>query len=143
VPPRFLGNPAVRMPYSQTPPGPARFSRLRTVQARSPTHLTGRTPGFISFEAQSHGLRTPCLRFASGVAPSSRKTRFRRSPTLSGGVGYPPGSTKGFCRALYTSSSFPRLGLAHEMSRVDPIPHASLIEALKPEARSPKPEAQE
>jgi hypothetical protein len=30
----------------------------------------------LSFGAQSHGLRTPCVRFAAWVTPSPRNTRF-------------------------------------------------------------------
>jgi len=45
----------------------------------------------MDFEAQSHGLRTPCLRFAAGVTPEPRKTRFRLLASFAGRVWLPSG----------------------------------------------------
>jgi len=63
-----------------------------------------------TFEAQSHGLGTRCLRFARWVAPRRRKTRFRLLAKL-----YRTGLVtrrvpmKGFKVASYISSPFPKL----------------------------------
>jgi len=37
-----------------------------------------------SFEAQSHGLQTPCVRFAAWVTPGPRNTRFRLPARFAG-----------------------------------------------------------
>ena len=39
--------------------------------------LTASAPLNITFEAQSHSLQAPCVRFAARVAPGPRNTRFR------------------------------------------------------------------
>ena len=50
VPPRFLGNPSVRMPRSRTPPGPPRFFfRLGSVSVLSCASVMVRTPRLSSF----------------------------------------------------------------------------------------------
>src|SRR5262249_8763617 len=49
-----------------------------------------------SFEAQSHGLCTCCLRFALGIAPPGRKTRFPLLSALRDGIGYPQDSSERF-----------------------------------------------
>ena len=62
------------------------------------------------FEAQSRGLHTRCLRFAAGVAPEPRKTRYRLVASLRRtGLVTRLVPLKGFS---YASSS-PRLVLAH------------------------------
>src|SRR5215471_2433813 len=53
-----------------------------------------------SFEAQSHGLCTRCLRFALGIAPPGRKTRFPLLSALRGGIGYPQDSNERFPRCF-------------------------------------------
>ena len=66
-PPKFLGNPLMRMPCSSTAVdlGTRPFFGPSSSAFRS---LDG--VGFHNslFEAQSHGLRTPCLRFAASVS---------------------------------------------------------------------------
>src|SRR5215471_19324498 len=49
-----------------------------------------------SFEAQSHGLCTRCLRFALGIAPPGRQTRFPLLSALRDGIGYPQDSNERF-----------------------------------------------
>src|SRR5215472_17388725 len=49
-----------------------------------------------SFEAQSLGLCTRCLRFTLGIAPSGRKTRFPLLSALRDGIGYPQDSNERF-----------------------------------------------
>ncbi len=75
-PPRFLGNPCACMPCSSTPAGP----RCQAIAAprccrRSENHDGPREQ--FHFEAQSHGPHAPCVRFAAGVTPVPRNTRFR------------------------------------------------------------------
>jgi IS30 family transposase len=70
-------------------------------------------PTFEAFEAQSHGLHTRCLRFAAGVAPVPRKTRFRVGASLSR-AGFAPARSLREVSAFYIASSSPRLVLAHE-----------------------------
>ena len=71
----------VCVPCSPTPAGP---SRQATTARRCglPLFVQRRLPRFASFEAQSHGPHTRCLRFAGWTTPPPRKTRFRLSATL-------------------------------------------------------------
>jgi hypothetical protein len=66
-----------------------------------------------NFGAQSHGLHAHCLRFAAGVTPRPRKTRFRLVATLTGRGWLPAGFQRKVSSCLYISSSLPRLSLAH------------------------------
>jgi hypothetical protein len=49
----------------------------------APAVSTTKAPALRTFEAQSHGFGTGCLRFAGRVAPTPRKTRFRLLARLS------------------------------------------------------------
>ena len=73
--PAFLGNPVAPMPCSTTPAGG--HASGRTMRPRGPRAVHDEGSRIWSFEAQSHGLGTRCLRFAEGVASPRRKTRFR------------------------------------------------------------------
>ena len=81
-PPRFLGNPLVYMPRSSTPADPTTLAARRAVRCGLPLRKRRRLRDQFPFEAQSRGLHTPCVRFAAGVAPGPRNTRFRLVPTL-------------------------------------------------------------
>ena len=74
--PTFLGNPhcALALLYD---PGGTGASGPCDAPARPPLCPRRRLPRLASFEAQSHGFGTGCLRFAGRVAPTPRKTRFR------------------------------------------------------------------
>src|SRR4029077_20050161 len=52
------------------------LDRCRTTVLPS-ANLTASAPRSESFEAQSHGPQARCLRFAAGITPEPRKTRFR------------------------------------------------------------------
>ena len=54
--------------------------------------LRRRRPHIATFEAPSHGLHTPCARFADEVAPSPRNTQFRWRVSLTGSGLAPDGS---------------------------------------------------
>ena len=58
------------------PRGTDRVRPRRRVDA-APACTTTKAPALSAFEAPSHGLGTPGLRFAARVAPTQRKTRFR------------------------------------------------------------------
>ena len=74
---RFPSDPRVPTPCSQTPVGPI-HAGYSGVSARPPLQITnGGSRNKDDFGAQSHGIRTRCLRFAGRVAPPPRKTRFR------------------------------------------------------------------
>jgi len=64
------------------------------------------------FGAQSHGLHTRCLRFAAGIAPVPRKTRFRLGTSLFR-VGLDTHGTPMKVSDLGHSFSFSKLCLAH------------------------------
>ena len=65
----------------------------------APVLATTKAPANLpSFEAQSHGLCTRCLRFALGIAPPGRKTRFPLLSALRDGIGYPQDSNERFPR---------------------------------------------
>jgi len=63
----------------------------------APVLATTKAPANLpSFEAPSHGLCTRCLRFALGIAPPGRKTRFPLLSALRDGIGYPQDSSERF-----------------------------------------------
>ena len=72
------------MPCSSTP-AEWRYQALRYRHCGLPLFVQRRLRE-LAFEAQSHGLHAPCVRFAAGVAPGPRNTRFRwiASPYRSG-----------------------------------------------------------
>ena len=91
--------------------GHYRASMLSSTNWKASTPTTN-----INFGAQSHGLPTRCLRFATWVAPPPRKTRFRMAGRpCPGGTDYPLGPTDRF---QVSPSSFPRLHLAHPNSNI-------------------------
>ena len=78
-------------------PGRTDSSGHTTESARPPYWQRRRLLANLgSFEAQSHGLCTRCLRFALGIAPSGRKTRFPLLSALRDGIGYPQDSNERF-----------------------------------------------
>ena len=81
-PPGFPGNPPARMPRAPTPARspPPRPLRRGEMTFR-PTH-DGRPSHSMHVWAQSRGLRAPCERFAPGVTPGPRITRFRLAADL-------------------------------------------------------------
>ncbi len=59
-------------------PGRSGPTRPYSETDAAPEHLNAKgTHDELSFEAQSHGLGTRCLRFAGWITPPPRKTRFR------------------------------------------------------------------
>src|SRR3990172_8270313 len=74
-PPTFLGNPSCLCPVLR-PRRDDAYQAIRYAHA-APAESTTKAPAFGSFEAQSHGLGTRCLRFAGRITPPPRKTRFR------------------------------------------------------------------
>ena len=78
---RSWGTPIVLLPCSSTPVGPTHQAIRRIGTA--PAVSTAKAPALRTFEAQSHGFGTGCLRFAGRVAPTPRKTRFRLLARLS------------------------------------------------------------
>ncbi len=79
-PPGFPGNPPARMPRAPTPARspPPRPLRRGEMTFR-PTHDAALA---MHVGAQSRGLRAPCERFAPGVTPGPRITRFRLAADL-------------------------------------------------------------
>ncbi|UCC31936.1 MAG: hypothetical protein JSU86_06590, partial [Phycisphaerales bacterium] len=104
------------MPCSRTPVGPS-TPGLYGVAVLPSAHRYGvGSHDKQSFEAESHGLFTRCLRLAGWVSPPPRKTRYRLLARLcrAGFVArWVP--SKGFC-GFYIASSFPRLRLAQSDS---------------------------
>ena|GEM_PF-4680676 len=72
---RSWGTPIVLLPCSPTPAGPTHLAQA--MRRRGPRCVHGEGSHIRTFEAQSHGFGTGCLRFAGRVAPTPRKTRFR------------------------------------------------------------------
>ena len=73
--PRFLGDPCVHALLSD--PGGVSASgpyNADTVAFRCSEYVGS---AGISYEALSHSLHAPCVRFAAGIAPAPRNTRFR------------------------------------------------------------------
>jgi hypothetical protein len=78
---RSWGTPIVLLPCSSTPAGPTRLAVAANRHGPRCVHREGSC--VRTFEAQSHGFGTGCLRFAGRVAPTPRKTRFRLLARLS------------------------------------------------------------
>ena len=72
---RSWGTPIVLLPCSPTPAGPTHLAM--SMCRRGPRGVHDEGSRIRTFEAQSHGFGTGCLRFAGRVAPTPRKTRFR------------------------------------------------------------------
>src|SRR5262245_62163821 len=109
-PPRFLGNPKVPAPTSETPAGPP--SQASTgEQARPPLARTAGAPTTRPISGLNGPARDPRgLRFARGVAPPGRKTRFRLLARLYRGAPGPLGSSERFLRCfLHRFPPFPGL----------------------------------
>ena len=85
-------------------PGRTVTPRLDDATTRPPRILTRRLPRLSSFEAQSRGFNTRCLRFAPPVARTGRQTRFRLLARLCR-VGFATHRTRtrGFHYASYIS----------------------------------------
>ncbi len=94
VPLKFLGNPSARTPRSETPPGPAH--RLYVSWLLLTMRPNGPAIGLGISRLSDAACALPVYASQVRIAPHPRKTRFRRSPTLPGGVGYPPGSNSRF-----------------------------------------------
>ncbi len=75
------GEPPVRLPRSSTPAGPRRLALAALRCCRRSENDDG-SQRSVHFEAQSRGFRTPCVRFAAGVTPAPRNTRFRLVASL-------------------------------------------------------------
>ena len=72
---RSWGTPIVLLPCSPTPAGPTHHALA--MRRRGPRCVHDEGSRISTFEAQSHGFGTGCLRFAVRVTPTPRKTRFR------------------------------------------------------------------
>ena len=77
---KFLEDPCVRALLSD--PGGTFTPGHTACRCGLPLLAQRRLPRLGSFEAQSHGPHTRCLRFAGRITPPPRKTRFRLSATL-------------------------------------------------------------
>ena len=110
--PRFLGDPCVHAPLFDPggPPNPGHY-RTGDVVFRS---LNDVDSAFAAFEAQSRGLHALCVRFAAGVTPGPRNTRFRLVASLDRSGLSPAGSRRRFpsCLSVYMASSLTKLCLA-------------------------------
>ena len=108
------GVPPVCMPRSMTPvrlPRKANTARPCCL----PIIPRRRLPRYDSFEAQSRGLQTPCVRFTPRVTPTPRNTRFRLVANL--------------CRAgLFTRRVLMKGFIAH--SRYSPPPRLRLAQGM-------------
>lgn len=99
-------------PCSSTPVGPP-LPRPMAAATMVPGRLLRkrRLPRLTAFEARSHGPHVRCLRFATGVAPAPRKTRYRLGGLALGRTGLQPaGFHRRVSARLYViASSLPRL----------------------------------
>ena len=111
-PPRFLGDPCVHAPLFDPggPPAPGPY-RTGDVVFRQVNDVDS---AWDTFEAQSRGLHALCVRFAAGVAPGPRNTRFRLVASLDRSGLSPAGSRRRFpsCLSVYMAFPFTKLCLA-------------------------------
>ena len=102
--PRFMDDPCVHAPLFDPggPPAPGHF-RTGDVVFRLVNDVDSAVG---AFEAQSRGLHALCVRFAAGVAPGPRNTRFRLVANLVRSGLSPAGSRRGFpsCLSVYMAS---------------------------------------
>ena len=107
--PRFLDDPCVHAPLFDPggPPNPGHY-RAGDVVFRS---VDQRRLRIAPFEAQSRGLHALCVRFAAGVAPGPRNTRFRLVASLDRSGLSPAGSHRWF-----TVMSFRLHGVLHHQA---------------------------
>jgi hypothetical protein len=133
-PPRFLGNPKVPAPTSETPAGPP-SQACTGEQARPPLARTAGAPTTRPISGLNGPARdTRCLRFARWVALPGRKTRFRLLARLYRVGSRPTGFLRKVSSMLLTSlSPFPRLTLAQ--ARVGPN-HEWHVDLRKPKCGS-------
>ena len=118
-------------PTERRPPGP-----FGTGDGVFPPCKRRRLREDDSFGAQSRGLHAPCVRFAAGVTPGLRNTRFRLGASLGRSGLSPAGSHRRFppCLSLYMPSPFTKLRLAqlHPISSAThsrfPSANAPLVE---------------
>jgi len=111
-PPRFLGDPLWTCPALR----PRRNLRARPSRPSGAAFRNTEIVGFrnqLTFEAQSRGLSTRCLRFAGWITPPPRKTRFWLLASFARWDWLPTGSHYKVSGELCHPSSSPRLGLAH------------------------------
>ena len=107
--PRFLGDPCVHAPLFD-PGGPPAPGHYRTGDVVFRT-LNNVDSAFAPFEARSRGLHALCVRFAAGVAPGPRNTRFRLVASLDRAGLSPAGSHRWF-----TVMSFRLHGVLHHQA---------------------------
>jgi hypothetical protein len=74
-PPRFLGDPCVHAVLFD--PGGAPAPGRSGASAAFFRPVNDVDSALSAFEAQSHSLHAPCVRFAGGIPPKPRNTRFR------------------------------------------------------------------
>lgn len=74
-PPRFLGDPCVHALLSD--PGGVSTSGRCNAETVAFRYLDCVGSAGINIGALSHSLHAPCVRFAAGIAPAPRHTRFR------------------------------------------------------------------
>jgi hypothetical protein len=117
-PPKFLGN--LSCPFAHV------LNRLRwdywhqtrTVPQRGPWYFQSRGSHERSFEAQSHGFRTRCLRFAGGVATADARLAPGRWSGATGRAFHPQGSAERFQSCVLTSHPpFPSFAWRKEIDR--------------------------
>ena len=117
-PPRFLGDPCVHAALLDPggPPNPGHFRTGDVV-----FHLRNDVDSAsTAFGAPSRGLHALCVRFAAGVTPGPRNTRFRLVASLDRSGLSPAGSLRRFrsCRSVYMASPFTKLCLAQYVIRI-------------------------
>ena len=97
------GEPHVCMPCSPTPAGSLRQA-IAAHRYGLPPFGQRRLPRCRTYEAQWHGLHTPCVRFAAWVTPAPRNTRFRLLASFTGQGWLPAGFQ---CKVSSVSPSHP------------------------------------
>ena len=102
--PRFLDDPCVHAPLFDPdgPPTPGHY-RDGDMVFRLVNDVDS---AFAAFEALSRGLHALCVRFAAGVTPGPRNTRFRLVASLDRSGFSPAGSRRRFpsCLSVYMAS---------------------------------------
>lgn len=104
-PPRFLKDLNVTMPCSATPPSGSRLA-FATRSVLPSTQKTVSASEQSPFGAESHGLGTPCVRFAAKITLDHATLGSGWLPTFAGQTTNLPGPTKRF-QSRYPLHNFP------------------------------------
>jgi len=119
-PHRFLGNPGADMPCSSTPVGPQRQAIFGVSVLPSAFRDGVGSHDEYSYEAQSHGLSTRCLRFVNVVTGANARLASRLLASFAGRDWLPAGFLRKVSKLVTSHPPCP--GFACRTTKLEPEP---------------------